>query len=126
MKTSIKLIVLFLLFGTSAFASFHPKPNHKTSTYSQVSLIPLHHSRGFAILVDKNTPGNSVVFICDINGDCIFKHKLQNGPSNETKYLTTQLSEGQYTVEVYAKGQHDVKTRFYIYNNGSRRIEDID
>ena len=126
MKKSIKLIALFLLLGTSAFASFHPKSKHKMNyTNAQVSLIPLHHSRGFALMVDKNTPGNSMVIIYDSNGDGVFKHKLQNGLSNETKYLTTQLANGQYTVEVYSKG-HDVKTKFYIYNNGSRRIEDID
>ena len=101
MKTSIKLIAmfLFLLMGTGAFASIHPKANRNMSN-NRVSLVPLKHSRGFAIMVDKNEPGNSVVFICDINGDCIFKYKLQNGLNSETKYLTTQLPDGQYTVEV--------------------------
>ena len=127
MKTSVKLVVLFLLMflGTSAFASIHIRSYHKAKpATSQVSLIPLKHSRGFAILVDKNMPGSSIVMISDINGDVFFKHRLQNGMHNETKYLTTQLEDGQYTVEVYSK-DHDVKTKFYIYNNGSRRIEDI-
>jgi hypothetical protein len=125
MKTSIKLIALFLLMGTGAFASIHSRSYHKTNrTSSQVSLIPLHHSRGFAIMVDKNIPGSSIVMISDINGDVFFKQRLQNGMRNETKYLTTQLAEGQYTVEVYSKDL-DVKTKFYIYDNGTRRIEDI-
>lgn len=127
MKTSIKLAALFLLMflGTGAFASIHIKSYHKAKhTTSQVSLVPLKHSRGFAIMIDQNMPGSSIVMISDINGDVFFKHRLQNGMRNETKYLTTQLEEGQYTVEVYSKDR-DVKTKFYIYNNGSRRIEDI-
>jgi len=128
MKTSIKLIALFLLMflGTGAFASIHVKSYHKANhnTTSPVSLVPLKHSRGFALMVDKNTPGNAMVIIYNVNGDAFFKSKLSNGLHNETKYLTTQLEEGQYTVEVYSKG-HDVKTKFYIYNNGYRRIEDI-
>jgi hypothetical protein len=127
MKTSIKSIALFMLMllGTGAFASIHVRSYHKANHItSQVSLVPLKHSRGFAIMVDKNMPGNCMVIIYDINGDAFFKSKLSNGLHNETRYLTTQLAEGQYTVEVYSK-DHDIKTRFYIYNNGSRRIEDI-
>lgn len=127
MKTSIKLVALFLLIflGTGAFASIHVRSYHKANQgTSQVSLIPLKHSRGFAIMVDKNTPGSSLVMISDVNGDVFFTRRLQNGMRNETRYLTTQLEDGQYTVEVYSKS-HDVKTKFYIYNNGSRRIEDI-
>jgi len=127
MKTSVKLIALFLLMliGTGAFASIHVRSYHRANhAISQVSLIPLKHSRGFALMVDKNMPGNSMVIIYDINGDAFFKQRLQNGLCSETKYLTTQLEDGQYTVEVYSK-DHDVKTKFYIYNNGSRRIEDI-
>ncbi|HEY9004268.1 MAG TPA: hypothetical protein VIM89_23130 [Mucilaginibacter sp.] len=127
MKTSIKWIALFMLIllGTGAFASIHVKSYHKANhTTSQVSLVPLKHSRGFALMVDKNMPGNSMVIIYDSDGDGIFKHQLKSGLNNETKYLTTQLQDGQYTVEVYSKN-HDVKTKFYIYNNGSRRIEDI-
>lgn len=127
MKTSLKWIALFLLIllGTSAFASIHVKSYRKANhAASQVSLVPLKHSRGFAIMVDKKMPGNSLVMISDINGDVFFKQRLQNGMRNETRYVTTQLEDGQYTVEVYSKDR-DVKTRFYIYNNGSRRIEDI-
>ena len=127
MKTSIKLVTLFLLMflGTGAFASIHVKSYHKANrTAGQVSLVPLKHSRGFAIMVDNKMPGSSLVMISDINGDIFFKRRVQNGMRNETKFLTTQLEDGQYTVEVYSKN-HDVKTNFYIYNNGSRRIEDI-
>ncbi|MBS1522071.1 MAG: hypothetical protein JST50_13800 [Bacteroidetes bacterium] len=127
MKTSIKLVALFLFMflGTGAFASIHVKSYHKANnTTSQVSLVPLKHSRGFALMVDKSMPGNSMVIIYNSAGDGIFKHQLKSGLNNETKYLTTELQDGQYTVEVYSKG-HDVKTNFYIYNSGSRRIEDI-
>ena len=114
-----------MLLSTGAFASIHVRSYHKARRNTgQVSLIPLKHSRGFALMVDKNMPGSSMVMISDINGDVFFKQRLQNGMLNETKYLTTQLDDGQYTVEVYSK-DHDVRTRFYIYNNGSRRIEDI-
>ena len=125
MKTSIKLIALLMLMSTGAFASGDVKHHPKTTNANaRVSLIPLKHSRGFAILVNGPVQDNSLVMISDINGDVFFKQKLQDGRRHETKFVTTPLEDGQYTVEVYSKG-HDVKTKFYIYNNGARRIEDI-
>lgn len=125
MKTPIKLIALFLLLSTGAFAksSFHHN-HHMTNSYNQVSLIPLHHSRGFAVMVDKAEPGKSMVIVYDSDQNVVFKDCLTKGTRNEKKYLLHELNNGQYTVEVYAKG-HDIKTKFYIYNKGDKRIVDI-
>jgi len=122
MKTSIKLIVLLFLLSTGAFAK--PSRNHNMNTYNQVSLIPLHHSRGFAVMVDKAEPGNSMVIIYDSDRNVVFKDRLTKGMRNEKKYLLHELDNGQYTVEVFSKG-HDVQTKFYIYNKGDKRIVDI-
>ena len=111
--------------STGAFASIHFKSSpNKTATNNRVSVIPLHHSRGFAIMVDKAIPGSSEVIIYDSDGNGLFKDKLPNGIRSEKKYLTRELDNGQYTVEIYSKDL-DVKTKFYIYNNGARRVEDI-
>jgi hypothetical protein len=122
MKTSIKLIVLLFLLSTGAFAK--PSRNHNMNTYNQVSLIPLHHSRGFAVMVDKAQPGNSMVIIYDSDRNVVFKDRLTKGMRNEKKYLLHELDNGQYTVEVFSK-DHDVQTKFYIYNKGDKRIVDI-
>src|ERR1700710_1677201 len=125
MKTPIKLIALFFLLSTGAFAKPSYNHNHHImNTNNQVSLIPLHHSRGFAVMVDKAEPGSSVVIVYDSDQNVVFKDCLTKSMRNEKKYLLHELANGQYTVEVYAKG-HDVKTKFYIYNKGDRRIVDI-
>ena len=124
MKKSITLAALFLLLGIGAFASTPTKSNHKTDMHNQVSLIPLHHSRGFAVMVDKALPGKSVVIFYDNDNNVIFTDRLTKGTRAEKKYMLGELDNGTYTVEVYSKG-HDVKTKFYIYNKGEKRIVDI-
>jgi hypothetical protein len=74
--------------------------------------------------VDKAMPGKSVVIINDDSGNTVFKDCLTKGTLAEKKYLLRELNNGKYTVEIYAKG-HDIKTNFYIYNNGDRRVVDI-
>ncbi|HTE01086.1 MAG TPA: hypothetical protein VK668_17470 [Mucilaginibacter sp.] len=122
MKTSIKLIALFLLLGTGAFASTPTKHNHKVNMHDQVSLIPLHQKEGFAIMVDKADPGKSVVIIYDRDLNVVFKDCLTKGNTrSEKKYIFPDLANGDYTVEVFSKN-HDVKTQFFIYNDGKKRI----
>ena len=124
MKTPIKLIALFLLLSTGAFAK--PSHNHHTmNSYNQVSLIPLHHIRGFAVMVDKAGPGKSLVIIYDQEKNAIFKDLLTNGNvRSEKKYFLSELDNGTYTVEVFSKN-HVVKTQFHIYNKGQKRIVEI-
>jgi hypothetical protein len=126
MKKSITLAALFLFLGIGAFASTptKSKAKAKTNMHNQVSLIPLRHSRGFAVMVDKALPGKSMVIVYDSDQNVLFKDRLTKGTRAEKKYMLGELDNGTYTVEVYSKG-HDVKTKFYIYNKGERRIVDI-
>lgn len=126
MKTFVKLSAVLLLSAASVFsASAKPRPHRMHDmNYNQVSIIPLKNNRGFAIHVDKAMPGKSLVIINDDAGNTIFKDCLTKGQLAEKKYLLRELENGKYTVEIYAKG-HDIKTNFYIYNNGNRRVIDI-
>jgi hypothetical protein len=126
MKKSILLCALGLLMSLGAFAA--PKSHHPKNMdmgRQMVSLIPLKHSRGFAIMVDKQMPAKSMVVISDEYGNTVFKDCLTQGATAEKKYvLDPNLVDGKYVVEVYTQG-HDIQTNFYIYHRGNRRIVDI-
>jgi hypothetical protein len=129
MKKLIKLSALSLLLGMGVCAGASAQPKHHKNDMSMnkqvVSLIPLKGSRGFAVRVDKLQPSISTVIVSDADGNNVFKDRLTEGANAEKKYVLSQdLPNGKYSVEVYSKG-HDIKTDFYIYNNGKRRIVDI-
>jgi hypothetical protein len=125
MKSSIVSSVLFLLLGIGLCSNAAAKSKyHNTKPGEEVSLIPLHYNRGFAVMVDKQEPGKSMVIVYDAYGTPVFKDMLTSEKRAEKKYLLSDLSDGIYSVEVYSKG-HDVKTNFYIYNNGRKRVVDI-
>jgi len=130
MKKLITLTALSLLLGigvcsaSPAWPTKHHK-NNTTMSKQVVSLIPLKGSRGFAVRVDKLEPGKSTVIVCDADGNTVIKDRLTEGTHAEKKYILAQdLPNGKYSVEVYSK-DHDVKTDFYIYTKGQRRIVDI-
>ncbi len=123
MKKSIKLAVLFLLMGIGVSSTVFAKDKgHKMNkTREQVSLIPLRTNKGFAVRVDKQEPGKSMVIVSNADGEVVYKDLLTKGTNAEKKYIFTQLDNGNYTVEVFSK-THDVKTPFYVYNKGQRKI----
>ncbi|MFB9841323.1 hypothetical protein [Mucilaginibacter ginsenosidivorans] len=126
MKTFFRLSAVLLLSAATALTTTAKPRHHKMNdmSYNQVSIIPLKHNRGFAIHVDKAIPGKSMVIINDDSGNTVFKDCLTRGTLAEKKYMLRELDNGKYSVEIYAKG-HDIKTNFYIYNNGNRRVVDI-
>src|SRR5258708_35908994 len=104
MKTSITLAALLLLLGTGVFAAAPAKTKgNKMNTREQVSFIPLHGYRGFAVRVDKQVPGKSMVIVYDQDQNVVYKDCLTKGTEAEKKYILSQLSTGDYTVEVYSK-----------------------
>ena len=123
MKKFITLTSLFLLLGIGVCSAVSAKPkNHnKRSSHEQVSFIPLHQKGGFAIMVDKQEPGKSMVIIYDQNKDVVFKDCLTKGTRAEKKYVLSNLDNGNYTVEVYSK-THDITTSFYVYDKGQKKI----
>lgn len=122
MKKSINWVVLFLLLGASAFATIPAKfKSHNAKLNDKVSFIPLRLKSGFAVMVNKQEPGKSMVLIYDSDKNVVFKDLLTNKTKAEKKYILSYLDNGDYTVEVFSKN-HDVKTQFSVYNRGERKI----
>ncbi|HEX3385086.1 MAG TPA: hypothetical protein VHS53_07865 [Mucilaginibacter sp.] len=124
MKKSILLGALGLLFGLGVSSAAVPKPrnhNEDLSARAGVSIIPLRHEAGFAVMVDKERPGNSVVIISNQDESYNFKDLLTKNSTSEKKYNLSKLDAGNYIVEVVTKG-HDIKTNFYVYNKPSGKV----
>jgi hypothetical protein len=123
MKKSITLTALLLIIGIGVCTtvSANDKGHKMSKTREQVSLIPLRTNKGFAVRVDKQEPGKSMVIVSNSDGDVVYKDLLTTGTNAEKKYIFTQLDNGNYTVEVFSK-THDVKTSFNVYNKGQRKI----
>jgi hypothetical protein len=71
MKKFVTRAALFLALGVGVCSTVSAKPNnhrmtHKNmQTHEQVCFIPLTKKGGFAIMVDKQEPGSSMVIIYD-------------------------------------------------------------
>lgn len=124
MKRSITLTALCLLTGMGAFATTAKPRHHKMDmamNKQQVSIIPLRHEPGFAVMVDKQMPSRSMIIISDPDENMVFKDVLTDGTRAEKKYNLSQLDAGNYTLEVFSKG-HDIKTNFYVYNKSQGKV----
>jgi uncharacterized protein (DUF2249 family) len=129
MKKFITQTALLLALGMGVCSTvaakpirFHMRSSHmRSSSYEQVSFIPLQTKKGFAVMVDKLQPGNSMVIIYDQYKNVVFKDRLTKNTRAEKKYILSNLDNGDYTVEVFSK-THDIKTSFYVWDNGKRKI----
>lgn len=128
MKKSILYGALGLLMGlgVSFTASAKPKKhrdmnNKAMMAHQQVSIIPLRHEPGFAVMVVKEAPSRSMVIVSNADENLVFKDVLTDGTRAEKKYNLSQLDAGNYTVEVFSKG-HDIKTNFYVYNKPQGKV----
>ena len=124
MKKSILLGALAMLLGLGVSSTAAPKPrNHSEdlSARAGISIIPLRHEPGFAVMVDKQMPANSMVIISNPDGTYNFKDLLTKNTTGEKKYNLSALNAGNYTLEVFTKG-HDIKTNFYVYNKPAGKV----
>lgn len=122
MRKSITLAALLLFLGIAASSTVSAKPKgHDIKKGEQVSFIPLQAKKGFAVMVDKQEPGTSMVIVYDKDKNVVFKDLLTKGNKAEKKYIFSNLDAGDYTVEVYSK-EHDVRTPFFVYNSGQKKI----
>jgi len=122
MKKSITLATLLLFLGIAASSTVSAKPkSHHVKSREQVSLIPLRAKKGFAVMVDKQEPGKSIVIVYDKDKNVVFKDLLTKGAKAEKKYIFSNLDAGDYTIEVYSK-EHDIKTPFFVSNSGQKKI----
>lgn len=124
MKKSILFGAMAMLLGLGVSSAALPKPrNHNMdlSARAGVSIVPLRHESGFAVMVDKERPGSSVVIITNQDETYEFKDLLTRNTTAEKKYNLSKLDAGNYTVEVVTKG-HDIKTNFYVYNKPSGKV----
>jgi uncharacterized protein (DUF2141 family) len=122
MRKSITLAALLLFLGIAASSTVSAKTkSHHIKSREQVSLIPLRAKKGFAVMVNKQEPGKSVVIVYDKDKNVVFKDLLTNGTKAEKKYIFSNLDAGDYTIEVYSR-ERDVKTPFFVYNSGQKKI----
>jgi hypothetical protein len=124
MKSSIKLGAFSLLMSLGAFTATAKPRHHKmdmSMNKQQVSVIPLRHEPGFAVMVDKQMPARSMVIITNDDESMIFKDVLTDGTTAEKKYNLSKLDAGNYTLEVFSRG-HDIKTDFYVYNKSQGKV----
>jgi len=124
MKKSIIFSAMGLLMGLCVSFTDAPKPKRHDmdlSARAGVSIIPLRHEPGFAVMVDKQKPGNTVVIISNQDETIEYKDLLTKGSTAEKKYNLSKLDAGNYTLEVVTKG-HDIKTNFYVYNKPQGKV----
>lgn len=124
MKKSIIFGALGILMGLGVSSTAAPKPRHHTEDLSAragISIIPLRHEPGFAVMVAGEKQGNSVVIITNQDETYTFKDLLTKASRFEKRYNLMQLDAGNYTLEVVTKG-HDVKTNFYVYNKPAGKV----
>jgi len=126
MKKSIIYGALGILMGLGVSSTAAPKPkphSHSTdlSARAGVSIIPLRHEPGFAVMVDKPMPGRSMVIITNEDETYTFKNVLTDARRFEKRYNLAQLDAGNYTIEVHSK-DHDIKTNFYVYNKPQGKV----
>jgi hypothetical protein len=118
MKKSITLAALLLVIGTGVFAAAPAKSSGHNSQ-DEISFVPLKSDNGFGIKIDKEVAGKSIVIIYDNEGTILFKDLLSKGASGTKGYLINNLEYGDYTVEVFSKGQV-VKKQMHIYDDGGQ------
>jgi len=124
MKKSIIYGALGILMGLGVSSTAAPKPRHHHTDLSAragVSIIPLRHEPGFAVMVDKPIPGRSMVIITNQDETYTFKNVLTDAKRFEKRYNLAFLDAGNYTLEVHSKN-HDIKTNFYVYNKPQGKV----
>jgi hypothetical protein len=124
MKKSIIYGAMGILMGLGVSSTAAPKPKHHDkdlSVRAGVSIIPLRHEPGFAVMVDKPMPSRSVVIITNQDETYTFKEVLTDRSRFEKKYNLSTLDAGNYVLEVHSKG-HDIKTNFYVYNKPQGKV----
>jgi hypothetical protein len=119
MKKSITLAAILLALGTSVFAKGAIKGN-TDKTDAGISFTPLKSDNGFAVKVEKDAPGKSMVIIYDAAANVVFKDVLTKGTEAEKAYVLSNLDNGDYTVEVASKTQ-SVKKQIHVYDEGGNK-----
>jgi hypothetical protein len=116
MKKFITLSALLLALGTSVFAAV--PATIKAS--DEVSFFSLPADRGFAIKVNKQEAGKSIVIIYNKDNAVIFKDVLSKAASAEKGYVVSNLENGDYTVEVVS-AKKTVTKQLHVYDEGQKK-----
>ena|ERR1700743_2318748 len=119
MKKSITLAALLLVIGTSVFAAT-PAKSRSNDLQEEVYFAPLKNDDGFAVSINNETAGKSLVIIYDNDHNVIFKDMLSKEGSAQKGYLIKRLAYGDYTVEVVSDGQ-SVKKTMHVYDDGQAK-----
>jgi hypothetical protein len=116
MKKSITLAAILLALGTSVFAALPAKTKAPVSS-DEISFFGLKADNGFAVKINKQEAGKSIVMILDKDKNVVFKDLVSKGASAEKGYIVTGLENGDYTVEVTTNKQV-VKKQMHVYSDG--------
>lgn len=119
MKKSITLAALLLVIGTSVFAA-SPAKSRSNDLQDEVYFAPLKNDNGFAVEINKETAGKSLVIVYDNDHNVIFKDLLSKQASAQKGYLISSLDYGDYTVEIVSGGQ-SVKKTMHVYDDGKAK-----
>jgi hypothetical protein len=117
MKKSITLAALLLALGTSVFAA--PAKSTNDGAKDEIAFTQLKKDNGFGVQINKEEAGKAMVLIYDDSHNLIYKDLLK-GASIEKGYLITSLETGDYTVEIYSKGQ-SVTQKMHVYDEGDSK-----
>ena len=118
MKKSITLAALLLALGTSVFAA-PGKPKHH-GIENEVAFVPLKTDDGFGVMVDKPTPGKTVLIVYDNDHNVIYKDLLSKNAQGAKEYSVSSLENGDYTVEIVTDKQSE-KKQMHVYEDGQEK-----
>jgi hypothetical protein len=119
MKKSITLAALLLAFGTSVFALPGKSKHHGIE--NEVAFVPLKSDGdGFGVMVDKPTPGKSVLIVYDNDHNVIYKDLLSKNAQGAKEYSVANLEDGDYTVEIVTDKQSE-KKQMHVYEDGQEK-----
>jgi len=118
MKKSIALAALLLALGTSVFAAVPAVDNSGKS--NEISFSSLPADKGFAVTVNKEEAGKSLVIIYDKDSNVIFKDLLSKGTDAQKGYIVSNLENGDYTVEVVSN-KKSVTRQLHVYDEGQKK-----
>lgn len=118
MKKSITLVALLLALGTSVFATVPAVDNSSKS--NEISFSSLPADKGFAVKVNKEEAGKSLVIIYDQDSNVIFKDLLSKGTDGQKGYIVNSLENGDYTVEVVSN-KKTVTRQLHVYDEGQKK-----
>jgi hypothetical protein len=115
MKSFIKSTVIlsaFVLLATGAFAAKKVKPDTlNTEIKAWASVNYYANNCGLEVAIQSATPGDATLTIYDGDGNVVMKDAIIiNADTIQKSYLLTDVTDGDYTIEVTSNNNVIEKT----------------